>query len=49
MMLQSLLLNEADVQRAAAHQAKLETLIVAAGGIVGPGSIGDSYDIGEGR
>ena len=49
MMLQSLLLSEADVQRAAAHQAALETLIVAAGGIAGPGSIGDAYDIGEGR
>ncbi|HVE94706.1 MAG TPA: hypothetical protein VNB24_07270 [Acidimicrobiales bacterium] len=49
MMLQSLLLTEADVQRAAAHQATLETLIVAAGGIAGPGSIGDAYDVGEGR
>ena len=49
MMLQSLLLDEAEVRRAADHQAKLETLIVAAGGIVGPGSIGDAYDVGEGR
>ena len=42
MLIQSLLRDEADVQRAAAHQAKLETLIMKAGGITGPGSIGST-------
>ncbi len=32
-------------QGAARRQAELETLMVAAGGIAGPGSIGDPYDI----
>ncbi len=49
MMLQSLIRDEDDVKRASAHQAKLETLIMNAGGITGPGSIGDAYNIGEGR
>jgi hypothetical protein len=40
MMLQSLIKTPDDVQRAAAHQATLETLLVAAGGITGPGTIG---------
>jgi hypothetical protein len=40
MMIQSLLLSPADVERAAAHQAKLETILVEAGGIAGPGTIG---------
>jgi hypothetical protein len=40
MLIQSLLETEEDVQRAAAHQAKCEALIVKAGGIAGPGSIG---------
>jgi len=43
MMIQSLLRTPADVQRAADHQARLETLMVAAGGIAGPGTIGHSY------
>ncbi len=42
MIIQSLIENEADVQRAAAHQAKCEALIVKAGGIAGPGSIGST-------
>jgi hypothetical protein len=40
MLLQSLLDTEEEIQRAAKHQARLETLLVAAGGITGPGSIG---------
>jgi hypothetical protein len=42
MLIQSMLENEADVQRAAAHQARLEALMVEAGGIAGPGSIGST-------
>src|SRR5438270_9529735 len=40
MMVQSLLHDEGDVERAAQHQARLEKLMVQAGGIAGPGSIG---------
>jgi hypothetical protein len=40
MMIQSLIDSPADAMRAAAHQQRLETLMVAAGGITGPGSIG---------
>ena len=40
MMLQSLIETADDVERAARHQARLEILMVAAGGIAGPGSIG---------
>jgi hypothetical protein len=40
MLIQSLLETPDDVERAARHQARLETLMVAAGGIAGPGSIG---------
>ena len=43
MMLQSMILSTADVERAARHQAHLESLLVAAGGITGPGTIGDAY------
>lgn len=43
MLIQSLILDADDVDRAAAHQAALEKLLVAAGGIAGPGSIGDAY------
>lgn len=45
MLIQSLLDTPEEVQRAAAHQAHLETMLLAAGGIVGPGSIG-GYDTG---
>jgi hypothetical protein len=44
MMIQSLLTTPEDARRAANRQAELEALIIVAGGIVGPGSIGDSYD-----
>ena len=47
MMLQSLILTPDDVQRAVDHQAKLQTLLLAAGGIAGPGTIGDSYALEE--
>ena len=40
MLLQSLIETPDDVDRAAAHQATLEKLMVEAGGIAGPGSIG---------
>jgi hypothetical protein len=42
MLIQSLIENEEDAQRAAAHQARCEALIVKAGGIAGPGSIGST-------
>ena len=45
MLLQSLITTADDADRAAAHHAKLEKLMVAAGGVTGPGSIGDPYDI----
>ena len=40
MLLQSLIESSDEVERAARHQAKLESLLVAAGGIAGSGSIG---------
>ncbi len=40
MLIQSLLETEQEVRRAADHQARLETLVVASGGVAGPGSIG---------
>jgi len=42
MIIQSLIETPEEVDRAAAHQVRLEKLILAAGGIVGPGSIGMS-------
>jgi hypothetical protein len=42
MLIQSLIESPEEVDRAAAHQTRLEKLILAAGGIVGPGSIGMS-------
>jgi hypothetical protein len=43
MLLQSLIENEEEAQRAAAHHGRLESLVVKAGGIAGPGTIGDAY------
>src|SRR6266851_7273054 len=43
MLIESLIESEDDVQRAARRQSELELLIVQAGGIVGPGSIGSSH------
>jgi hypothetical protein len=40
LMLQSLIETPAEAERAAAHQSRLEQLMVEAGGITGPGSIG---------
>ena len=44
MLLQSLIETDDEVQRAADHQAKLEKLMLKAGGIAGPGSIGSQPD-----
>ena len=43
MLLQSLIETEEEATRAAAHQGRLEAMIVQAGGIAGPGTIGDAY------
>ena len=43
MLLQSLIETDDEVERAAAHQAKLQRLLLAAGGIAGPGTLGDPY------
>jgi hypothetical protein len=40
MLIQSLIETPEEVDRAAIHQARLEKLILEAGGIAGPGSIG---------
>jgi hypothetical protein len=45
MLLQSLIDSEEAAQRAATHQARLEAIIVRAGGIVGPGSIAFTDDM----
>ena len=47
MMIQSLLDTPEEVARAAAHQVRLENLIVEAGGITGPGSIGAAGESAE--
>jgi hypothetical protein len=41
MLLQSLVVTPDHVRRASEHQARLEAIMVEAGGITGPGSIGD--------
>lgn len=43
MLIQFLIESDADVERAASRQAELEKLMVAAGGIAGPGTVGDPY------
>jgi hypothetical protein len=40
MLIQSLIETDEEVERAAVHQVKLEKLMLAAGGIAGPGSLG---------
>ncbi len=45
LMLTSMITTPEEVDRANAHSAKLEKLLVAAGGICGPGTIGDIYDL----
>lgn len=47
MLIQSLTETDEDVDRATAHQAKLEKLMLAAGGIAGPGSIGSTLGADE--
>ena len=44
MLLQSLIETDEEVDRAVAHQARLEKMILKAGGIAGPGSIGTIED-----
>ncbi|MEM9565412.1 MAG: hypothetical protein AAGA93_22505 [Actinomycetota bacterium] len=46
MIIQSLIDTPEEVERAAARQGELTKLMVAAGGVVGPGSIG-SFDLDE--
>jgi hypothetical protein len=43
MLIQSLIETDDEVQRAADRVAHLEKLLLAAGGIAGPGTIGDPY------
>jgi hypothetical protein len=45
LMLTSLIQSPEEVDRAIARQATLEKLLVASGGICGPGTIGDAYDL----
>ena len=45
LLIQSLIRSPEDAARAAEHQRRLEVLMVAAGGIAGPGSIGDPYEL----
>ena len=42
MLLQSLIETDEEIERAAAHQIRLEKIMLRAGGIAGPGSIGDA-------
>ncbi len=44
MLIQSLIETPEDAQRAADHHAKLTALMIAAGGVTGPGSVG-SFDM----
>ena len=48
MIIQSLVDTPEEIERAAAHQAELTKLMVAAGGVVGPGSIGSFETDGPG-
>ncbi|MDG2112897.1 MAG: hypothetical protein P8N02_09830 [Actinomycetota bacterium] len=43
MLIQSMIETDEEIERAAAHQVQLEKLMLAAGGIAGPGTIGDPY------
>jgi len=43
MLIQSMIESPEELERAMSHQTKLEKIMLAAGGIVGPGSIGDPY------
>src|SRR5205807_7086494 len=48
MLLQSLIDTPAEAERAAAHQGRLEGLLVRAGGIAGPGTLGMTVATPEG-
>ena len=43
MLIQSMIESPEELERAMSHQTTLEKIMLAAGGIVGPGSIGDPY------
>ena len=43
MLIQSMIETPEEVERAMIHQTRLEQIMLAAGGIAGPGSIGDPY------
>jgi len=45
MLLQSLIRTPEEVERATRHQARLEALMLAAGGIAGPGTLGSDGDV----
>ena len=47
MLLQSLIQTPEDVERAARRQQALETLMLSAGGVTGPGSLGESGEAAE--
>ncbi|MEN3271429.1 MAG: hypothetical protein V7636_190, partial [Actinomycetota bacterium] len=47
MIIQSLIETDEEVERAAAHQVRLEKLLLAVGGIAGPGSIGTTQVTSE--
>jgi hypothetical protein len=47
MIIQSLIETEEEVERASAHQVKLEKLLLATGGVAGPGSIGSTQVTSE--
>ncbi len=47
MIIQSLIETPEEVDRAAAHQAKLTKLMIAAGGVTGPGSVGSFDEVAE--
>jgi hypothetical protein len=47
MLIESLLETDEDVRRASQHQARLESILVLAGGIAGPGSIGLPGPVGS--
>ena len=47
MLLQSLLETPEEVERASRRQAELEQMMVRAGGVAGPGSLGSAQDAPE--
>jgi hypothetical protein len=49
MMLQSLIRTPAEVERAATRARELEAIMVEAGGIAGPGTLGDPDPVTDGQ